>query len=115
MTSSKASFDSLRRYMLHESFAKLGICQTSLIGMPYRIFCGAESRRDGNLTKELAAELFMQKEDDGPGRIDGRSAADGNNDIGTGLLECIYASVNSRNGSVLSNIVEGGRISILFT
>ena len=83
--------------------------------MSYRIFRGAESRRYGNLANELAAKLFMQKEDDGLRRVDGRPAADGNNDIRAGLLECIYAGANSGNGGALSNIVEGGRISILFT
>jgi hypothetical protein len=54
------------------------ICEAALKkkGASYCIFRGAESRRYGDLTKELSAALLVQKEDDGLRGVDGRTAAD---------------------------------------
>ncbi len=57
----------------------------------------------------------MQKVDDGLRSVDGGTAADRNDDIGSGLFERLYARVDSRNRRVFANVVERRRISILLT
>jgi hypothetical protein len=109
------SFALLRQYILQKSFAELGHLSNVIRYHTDRILRRAERRRYGNMAKELSAELFMQKEDDGLGGVDGRTTADGDDDISTGLFECIYANANSGNGGVRFNVVEGGRMAILFT
>ena len=81
----------------------------------YRILRTAKRRRYGNLAKKLSAELFMQKVYYGLGRVDRRTASDGNDYIRAGIFESIYACANSGNGGVFFDVVEGGRISILVT
>lgn len=80
----------------------------------YSILCRTERGRDGNLREERPAALFVDKVEDGLGGVDGRAAADGDDDVRARLLELLQAGADARDGRVLADLVERRAIRVAF-
>lgn len=79
----------------------------------YGVLCSAERRGDGDEAQELPSALLLQEIQDSLRCIDGRSAADGDDDVRARLLEDLHAPVDARDGGVLADLPERARVGVV--
>ena len=77
------------------------------------VLCRAEGGRNSNLTGVWTFRLLLQIVYHRLRRVDGRSAADGDNYIGASLLEGLYSMTDSRDWSMLPDLAKGVNVCIV--
>ena len=83
-----------------------------ILGLTNGVLCGTQRGRDGDLAEVGPAGLALDKVEDRLGGVDGRAAADGDDDVCADLLELVRGGLDAGDGRVLADFIEGSAIGV---
>ena len=82
-------------------------CQCSFIlGLTNSVLCGTQRGRDGDLAEERPSGLLLEEVEHRLGRVDGRAAPDGDDNVRARVLELLHPRLDVGDGRVLADLEE---------